>query len=89
MKNKGFAQLLLIIIAAVAVAVAVAFYLYQSRVSKPIAIPQPTATVETVDQSIAALDNNFTELTALQDDIDLKDLVDLEQELNEANFSSI
>lgn len=87
MKDKGFSQILLII-GVLAVALGLVFYVYQTRFTEPLPVPPP-AKVETVDQAISSLDGNFSGLSVFEEDLEVKDLLELEKDLNEINLSQI
>jgi hypothetical protein len=87
MKEKGFAQILLII-GILVVVVGAVFYIYQSRFTQPAPVP-PSPKIETVDGAISSLDGNFAELSTFEEDLELKELLELEKDLSEANFSQL
>jgi len=87
MKNKGIAQILLII-GVIVVVLVFAFYFRQSQVNKPTSV-QPPAKIETVDESLSNLENNFADLPTFEEDFYAKDFIELENDFSSIDLSQI
>jgi len=86
-KDKGISQIILIIGVLIVIA-SLAFYFYKTRFTPPVPVSVPQK-VETVDQSITALDENFSELSTFEKDSTIEDLTEIEKDLNTLDLSQI